>query len=253
MGNPVVHFELNGTDWQSLAGFYKELFGWHVQEIPEGSYAVIDTHAGSGINGGIGLSQTGEAFATFYVEGPDVQALLDKAESFGGKTAVPVVEMTEPFPLTFAHFTDPQGNRIGIVKSDDSQQGGVSPGDGVGVIWFDVIGPDPKALLDFYGQLFGWKEKPIDPRQAGDLPVGYEYHQIETGAGKGIDGGIGSSPDGKGHVTVYAQVDDVQKYADVAESLGAKIVVPVTTMAQTTFAQFADPQGIVFGLFKPEM
>jgi predicted enzyme related to lactoylglutathione lyase len=255
MGNPVVHFELNGTDWKSLAGFYKELFGWHVQDIPEGNYAVIDTHAGSGINGGIGQSQTGEPFGTFYVEGPDVQALLDKAESLGGKTVVPVVEMTEPFPLTFAQFADPQGNRIGLVKSDDSQQGGVSPGDGVGVSWFEIIGPDPKALVEFYGQLFGWKEKASDPGQAGleDVPGGFEYHQVKTEAGKGIDGAIGSSPDGQGHVTVYAEVDDIQKYLEVAESLGGKTVVPVTTIAQTTFAQFADPQGIVFGLFKARM
>jgi len=67
--------------------------------------------------------------------------------------------------------------------------------------------------------------------------------------GAGIGGGIGSSPDGKGHVTVYAEVDDIQKYLERAETLGAKTVVPVTTVAQTTFAQFADPQGIVFGLF----
>jgi len=129
MGNPVVHFELNGTDWKSLSGFYKELFGWHVQDIPEGNYAVIDTHAGSGINGGIGQSQSGEPFGTFYVE----------------------------------------------------------------------------------------------------------------------------CPDGQGHVTVYAEVDDIQKYLEVAESLGGKTVVPITTIAQTTFAQFADPQGIVFGLFKAQM
>lgn len=251
MGSPIVHFELNGMDWKSQANFYRELFGWHVQEIPEGNYAIIDTHAGKGINGGIGQSQSGEPFGTFYIEGPDIQALLDKAESLGGKTAVPVVEMTEPFPLTFAQFTDPQGNRIGLVKSEEGQEGGVSPGDGVGVTWFEITGPDAKALLDFYGELFGWKEKPIDTSQAG-AEAGIEYHMVETAAGKGIEGGIGSSPDGRGHVTVYAEVDDVQKYLEVAESLGAKTIVPATTMGMTTFAQLADPQGVVFGLFKSE-
>jgi predicted enzyme related to lactoylglutathione lyase len=250
MGNPVVHFELDGTDWQSLAGFYKELFAWHVQEMPEGNYAIIDTHAGSGINGGIGMSQSGEPFGTFYVQGPDVQALLDKAESLGAKTVVPLVEMTEPFPLTFAQFADPQGNRIGLVKAEEGQEGGPSQGDGVSVSWFEIIGPDPKALVDFYGKLFGWTEQKTDAGGGEEIPGGFEYHQME---GAGIGGGIGSSPDGKGHVTVYAEVDDIQKYLERAETLGAKTVVPVTTIAQTTFAQFADPQGIVFGLFQAQM
>ena len=250
MGNPVVHFEVDGTDWKSLASYYEELFGWHVQEIPDGNYAIIDTHAGKGINGGIGLSQSGEPLGVFYVQGADVQALLDKAESLGGTTVVPIVEMTEPFPLTYALFADPQGNRIGLVKGDDTQQGGPSEGDGVAVNWFEIIGPDPKALVDFYGKLFGWTEQKAPAGEEAEIPGGFEYHQIE---GAGIGGGIGSSPDGKGHVTVYAEVDDVQKYLEQAETLGGKTVVPVTTIAQTTFAQFADPQGIVFGLFKAEM
>jgi uncharacterized protein len=249
MGNRVVHFEVDGTDWKALAGYYQELFGWHVQEIPEGNYAVIDTHAGTGINGGIGQSQSGEPFGVFYAQGPDVQAMLDKAESLGGKTVVPVVEMTDPFPLTFAQFADPQGNRIGLVKGDDTEEGGPSEGDGVPVSWFEIVGPDPKALLDFYGKLFGWTEQAADSAGGQDIPGGFEYHLID---GAGIGGGIGSSPDGKGHATVYATVDDVQKYLERAETLGGKTVLPVTTLGQTTFAQFADPQGVVFGLSRTE-
>jgi uncharacterized protein len=250
MSNPVVHFEMNGSDWQSLAGFYKELFDWHVQEMPEAKYAVVDTHAGSGINGGIGESQSGELLGTFYVQGPDVQALLDKAESLGAKTTVPVVVMTDPFPLTYAQFADPQGNRIGLVKEEEGQEGGPSEGDGIAVSWFEIIGPNPKELVEFYTMLFGWTEQKTDTAGAGDTPGEFEYHQME---GAGIGGGIGSSPDGQGHVTVYAAVDDPQKYLERAETLGGKIVVPVTTVANTTFAQFADPQGVVFGLFKAEM
>ena len=250
MGNPVVHFEIDGTDWKSLASFYQELFDWHVQEIPDGNYAIIDTHAGKGINGGIGLSQSGESFGTFYVQDPDVQALLDKAESLGGKTVVPMVVMTEPFPLTFAQFADPQGNRIGLVKAEEGQEGGPSPGDGVSVSWFEILGPDPKALVNFYSKLFGWTEGKAASGDASEGQGAYEYHMVE---GSGIGGGIGSSPDGQPHVTVYAEVEDVQKYLERAETMGGKTALPATTMGQTTFAQFVDPQGIVFGLFKAEM
>lgn len=65
MGNAVVHFEVNGTDGPALEKFYGELFGWHVQSQPEMNYGIIDTHAGAGINGGIGTSQEGRGFVTF--------------------------------------------------------------------------------------------------------------------------------------------------------------------------------------------
>src|SRR5919197_2792904 len=54
MADPVVHFELMGVDREALGRFYAELFGWHVESVPEPPYSLIDTHAGSGINGGVG-------------------------------------------------------------------------------------------------------------------------------------------------------------------------------------------------------
>ena len=50
-----------------------------------------------------------------YVEVEDLQATLDKAESLGGKTTMPIMEI--PGMVTLAHFSDPDGNVIGIVKS----------------------------------------------------------------------------------------------------------------------------------------
>ena len=60
MGNAVVHFEIGGPDDQPLIAFYRQLFGWDLQTMPGGGYTLIDTRGGSGINGGIGKSQTGE-------------------------------------------------------------------------------------------------------------------------------------------------------------------------------------------------
>ena len=45
----------------------------------------------------------------------DLRATLDKAESLGGKTMMPIMEI--PGMVTFAHFSDPDGNVIGIVQS----------------------------------------------------------------------------------------------------------------------------------------
>ncbi len=130
MGNAVTWFEVNGPDPDQTAKFYAELFGWHTDPIPGQDYVLIDTHAGSGINGGFGKTREGQAQASvFYAEGPDIQALLDKAESLGGKTVVPVTVV--PDMVTFAQFLDPFGNTVGLAQGDGSVLRGRQPAGGL--------------------------------------------------------------------------------------------------------------------------
>jgi predicted enzyme related to lactoylglutathione lyase len=238
MDNPVVHFEINGTDGQALEKFYSEVFGWHVQSLPELGYATIDTHAGSGINGGIGTIRQGDPLATFYVETPDLYATLARAESLGANMILPVSDIG---PAKLAVFKDPQGNVMGIVAPGEGP--GVSEGDGVPVDWFEILGPDVSGLKDFYYRLFGWDLH-------GDESADWVYYHLDAGS-RGIGGGVGASPDGQPHVTPYARVDDFQTYLDRAESLGGSMIVPPTEAPGITFAQFRDPQGVVFGLWRP--
>jgi uncharacterized protein len=244
VGNPVVHFEVNGPQGADVAKFYSELFGWDVQTVPEMNYATVDTRAGSGINGGFGQTREGQpAYVTFYAAADDLQAVLDRAESLGAKTVVPVTEV--PNVVTFAQFTDPEGNIIGVVTGDDPEgQGAVSQGDNPGVGWFEVLGEDPKALWTFYGELFGWTVKDVSGG-------GFVYGEADPQSDRGISGGIGSSPQGIPMVNLYAAVDDLQKYIERAESLGGKTIMPPTEVSQrTSVALFQDPQGTSFGLFK---
>ncbi|MGH2729185.1 MAG: VOC family protein [Actinomycetota bacterium] len=115
MGNPVVHFEIGTSNAADGQSFYSELFDWKINADNPADYGIVDTGAGSGIGGGI--LQTRDdmpQYVTFYVAVDDVQAYLDKAEGLGAKTVVPVTEI--PDMVTFALFTDPQGNLVGIVK-----------------------------------------------------------------------------------------------------------------------------------------
>jgi predicted enzyme related to lactoylglutathione lyase len=102
-------------DDQPLITFYRQLFSWDLQAMPGGGYTLIDTRGGGGINGGIGKSQTGEPWSTFYIEADDLQAVLDRAESMGAKTAMPVTDFGGM--VTIAMFTDPDGLLVGLVKS----------------------------------------------------------------------------------------------------------------------------------------
>ena len=53
---------------------------------------------------------------SFYVEVEDIEAKLKEAEELGGSVVVPVT--TIPGMVTFAMFTDPEGNCIGLVSSE---------------------------------------------------------------------------------------------------------------------------------------
>jgi uncharacterized protein len=110
MGRPVVHFEIGCRDKARTADFFSKLFEWNTQEA--GPATMIDTGAGSGINGHItSLGHEPHHYATFYVQVDDIPAYLTKAESLGGKTIVPPVTIPTG---TFAWFADPDGTTIGL-------------------------------------------------------------------------------------------------------------------------------------------
>jgi len=123
MGQPVVHFEIIGTDPARLRSYYGALFGWTfttrdavTEAVSQpGEYGFVDGSAaggGTGINGGVGGGEGYERRVLFYVGVPDVEAALNEAESLGG-TRVMGPEGT-PGTLVVGRFTDPEGNLVGV-------------------------------------------------------------------------------------------------------------------------------------------
>ena len=116
---PVVHYEINTASQPELSRFYAEAFGWSMQPETD-DYIQIDTDgvcAGTGapgIDGGIGPSDPGDDFVTFYVQVPDVDATLARVVELGGEVDMPP---TEAGHIVFAIVRDPHGNRIGLVRA----------------------------------------------------------------------------------------------------------------------------------------
>jgi uncharacterized protein len=109
------------------------------------------------------------------------------------------------------------------------------------VVWFEVAGPDGKALQSFYSSVFGWK---IDANNPMD------YGMVEA-TGQGIGGGVSGAPPGHAHVTFYIQADDPNAALATIEKHGGKIVMPLDQVpGGPMIAQFADPAGNVVGLMK---
>jgi predicted enzyme related to lactoylglutathione lyase len=121
MGQAVVHFEVIGKDGKKLRDYYSELFGWDIDAENEMNYGVIQrddntTADGVGIGGGVAGGPEGyDGHVTFYVEVPDVEEALSKAESLGGSRVMgPETIMGR---MVLGQLTDPEGHVIGLIQS----------------------------------------------------------------------------------------------------------------------------------------
>ena len=121
MGQPVVHFEVIGKDGEKLRDYYSELFDWDIDADNEMNYGVINgddnkTADGVGIGGGVAGGPEGyEGHVTFYVEVPDVEEALSKAESLGGSRIMgPETIMGR---MVLGQLADPEGHVIGLIQS----------------------------------------------------------------------------------------------------------------------------------------
>jgi predicted enzyme related to lactoylglutathione lyase len=126
MAQSVVHFEIIGTNPEGLRNYYGELFGWEFDTTSPVSDTVSEPMNygfvprstavdGVGIPGGVGGGSAYRARAMFYVGVPDVEAALQKAERLGGTRKMGPDRA--PTGLVVGHFTDPEGNLIGVAAT----------------------------------------------------------------------------------------------------------------------------------------
>lgn len=124
MGRPVVHFEIIGKEPEKLRRYFGELFGWEFDTQNPVSAAVSEpsnygfvsgnsTGEGAGIAGGIGGGAAYQSHVVFYVGVPNVEAALQEAERLGGTRRIGP-ERRPGGSLVIGHFTDPEGNLIGV-------------------------------------------------------------------------------------------------------------------------------------------
>ena len=108
------------------------------------------------------------------------------------------------------------------------------------VMWFEVLGSDTAKLQEFYRGLFGWAFTGKNTSQ---------YGLVETGAQRGIPGGIGGIyPGTRSWVTLYVETADINASLADVQRRGGKVVVPRTVMPDVTLAVFEDPEGHPIGL-----
>jgi predicted enzyme related to lactoylglutathione lyase len=109
------------------------------------------------------------------------------------------------------------------------------------VMQFQIMSTSPEETTRFYSALFGWTVN-------SDNPLG--YREIKTGSAEGIQGGIWPAPSqASNFVQLYTAVDDVKSCVKHAQEMGAKLVIPPTTLPNGgEMAVMHDPQGMPFGI-----
>lgn len=111
--------------------------------------------------------------------------------------------------------------------------------------WHELMTTDAAGAAKFYAALFGWQVQEVDMGPMGT-------YRLFLAAGKQVGGAMAAPPNVPSHWLTYVTTDDADASAKKAEELGAKIVVPPTTVPDMVrFAVAMDPQGAGFGILKP--
>jgi uncharacterized protein len=121
MSGRVVHFEVPYDDGDRARRFYKDAFGWQLQEMPEMDYTLITTGPSGEqgptepgfVNGGmLHREEGGSAGPVIVVDVDSIDTALARIGELGGSTVVP----KQPVGIMgfAAYFKDPEGNVVGL-------------------------------------------------------------------------------------------------------------------------------------------
>ena len=131
MSGKVSHFEVPFDDGDRARAFYREAFGWQVNEMPGMDYTLVSTGptgdtgmpAEPGfINGGM-FARSGQPLTspTFVIEVASIDESLAKIHSLGGATVVGKEQVGE---MGFsAYFRDSEGNVLGLWENARASSG----------------------------------------------------------------------------------------------------------------------------------
>ncbi len=107
---------------------------------------------------------------------------------------------------------------------------------------FELMSDNPEKCKAFYASVFGWEFD--DTSMPG-------YTMVNPGKEPG--GGLMQRPPQAPHpaLNVYFMVQDIPATLAKVQKAGGQVIVPQTPIPNVgAFAMFADPEGIVIGVFK---
>jgi predicted enzyme related to lactoylglutathione lyase len=129
MADSIIHFEIPFTDGERARAFYREAFGWKVQELPEMDYTMVETgpvgedmmpSRPGFINGGMFERREPFTGPVVTVGVDSIDETMARLEALGAR-AVGRKEQVGGMGFA-AYFTDPDGNVIGLWENASPEQ-----------------------------------------------------------------------------------------------------------------------------------
>ncbi len=115
----IVHVEIPAVNTEAAGSFYKELFGWKIQPVPEMNYTMWEAGDGDEYGGFPQVSEENPAGQVLvYIASDDIEADLKKVEKLGGKVLRQKMEI--PGMGWYGVFQDPTGNVLALYTSMNS-------------------------------------------------------------------------------------------------------------------------------------
>ncbi|AYL94516.1 VOC family protein [Mucilaginibacter celer] len=121
LANALNWFEIPVTDIERAQKFYEGIFAMQMFPLPEmmGMKMAgfpMDMNSGK-VSGALAQSDfhksSAEGVIVYLNANPEIQAVIDRVEEFGGTVAMPRTEISPEIGV-MAFFIDTEGNRIGL-------------------------------------------------------------------------------------------------------------------------------------------
>jgi uncharacterized protein len=243
--------ELATTDQKAGVAFYRNLFGWELEEQPIGENEMYSMFQKRGRHVAAASTLRAEERQhgvpphwNSYVSVSSADEAVKRAQELGGKVLAPAFDVMDAGRM--AVLQDPTGAVFQIWEPKRHQGARILREPGA-LCWTELATRNANAAKQFYTSLFGWHEK--TSTTAGMM---YTEFSVDGTPGAGMmemDEKMAGVPP---HWMPYFQAADVDVTANQAVELGAKHIVPPTDIPNVgRFAVISDPQGAVFALFKP--
>ena len=237
--------ELVTTKEEAARQFYGDLFDWTTIDVlsTSGDYSLFQR--GDAMVAGLRQVHQGHSSWIPYVNVSRLEPLLTRARELGGGVVDGPFDI--PGVARMATIKDPAGRVLGLWKDDGSSGAELQEQPG-SMWWVEMLAQDVAAARAFYSALFGWKvtEMPFD-----HLALPYTVFK----AGTESVGGITAIQPDWGQVPERWQVlfatGDMTELARRASNLGGSHDLHITIPTIGRMADFADDNGVRFGVMEP--
>jgi uncharacterized protein len=241
--------QLNATELEPAAAFFREVAGWESRRERLGPLAMdlVRRPGDAGFLASLMQVPPGPGARSAwlsYVRVEDLDGTCARVEGLGGRLQVAPTEL--PGVGRFAVLSDPQGATLGLFHRPWTAGDPEPVPTGVGAFhWYELVTRDLEAVRAFYSALLGW-------RFEVGIPALGPYTLIFRGADQ--VGGLWQ-PRGPGWASVpgqwlpYLQVQAVDPLVRRMGALGGQVRVPPTDIPDVgRFTVVADPGGAVCAL-----